>query len=117
MSLLKSSKAPDTVAPALKELLHALFDYAGLFPPAKLPIKSALDKFSVYRDGDYSWMLRYFVLPTADVQAVPAEFNRGLSVVSGETWPGYDVQSRTAAIETAAPMGINATKNVVFCQV
>jgi hypothetical protein len=117
MSLLKSSKAPETVAPALKELLHGLFDYAGLFPPAKLPIKSALDKFSAYRTGDYSWMLQNFVLPASEVDAVPAEFDRAMSVVAGESLPRYEVQARVAAVETAAPVGMNATKNVVFCQV
>src|ERR1700739_1311388 len=109
MSLLKSSKAPDTVAPALRELLHGLFDYAGLFPPAKLPIKNALDKFSAYRDGDYSWMLHNFVLPASELEAVPAEFDRSLALIAGESWPRYEVQARVSAMETAAPVGMNAT--------
>ncbi len=46
-------------------MLARSIDYAGLFPPATLPLEPALKNFAAYaRSGD-SWMLSTFVLPIA----------------------------------------------------
>lgn len=61
---------PDTttratpIAPALKTLLAEILDYAGLFPPAGLPLEAALRNFARYRTGPDAWMLARFVIPT-----------------------------------------------------
>jgi hypothetical protein len=50
---------------ALRALLAHSVDYAGLFPPAGLPLATALANHASYvRDRDV-WMLGAFVLPTA----------------------------------------------------
>jgi hypothetical protein len=50
---------------ALRALLTRSVDYAGLFPPAALPLGTALANHASYvRDRDV-WMLGAFVLPTA----------------------------------------------------
>lgn len=50
-------------APAVRALCHGLFDYAGLFPPAKLSIGDAVQAYAQHRHRDESWMLGRFVLP------------------------------------------------------
>ncbi len=62
-------------AESLRVLLTDLIDYAGLFPPAALDMKSAVANYSRYLQGEYSWMLGRFVLPASRLtefeQALP----------------------------------------------
>lgn len=53
-----------TSAPAaLRALLANAIDYAGLFPPASLPLEKALRNQASYVDSAEAWMLGAFVLP------------------------------------------------------
>jgi hypothetical protein len=44
-------------------LLAGIIDYAGLFPPAKLPLDQAFQNYLRYRAEPDSWMLARFVCP------------------------------------------------------
>src|ERR687886_613831 len=48
---------------ALRALLGAGIDYAGLFPPASLNMETAVRNYFSYRGGDHSWMLGRFIVP------------------------------------------------------
>lgn len=48
---------------AIEAFLHGLIDYAGLFPPATLDMKTAVGNYTDYRNGEYGEMLGRFVLP------------------------------------------------------
>jgi hypothetical protein len=48
--------------PSLCTLLTGILDYAGLFPPAKLPLDKALSNYSRYLQEDDPWLLGRFVL-------------------------------------------------------
>ncbi len=48
---------------AIRALLSDLIDYAGLFPPAGLDMRSAVRNYNAYKNGEYSWALGRFVLP------------------------------------------------------
>jgi len=61
------STAPATVPAALRALLSGLIDYAGLFPPAKLSLRDAAEKFVRYSRGPHAWMLGKFVLPASQL--------------------------------------------------
>jgi hypothetical protein len=50
---------------ALRALLTGLIDYAGLFPPAKLPMGEAVRNYLRYRDQPEAWMLGRFICPAA----------------------------------------------------
>lgn len=50
---------------AVTELCHAAVDYAGLFPPAKLPLPTAVRNYVSYQQGAHSSALGRFVLPVA----------------------------------------------------
>lgn len=56
-------------AGSLRALLERSIDYAGLFPPAKLPLDEALANFASYVRSADAWMLNAFVLPVADFGA------------------------------------------------
>ena len=61
------------LARSLQTLLARLIDYAGLFPPAALPMEQAIDNYRRYRDGEYAWMLGRFVVPAARAAEVPSD--------------------------------------------
>jgi hypothetical protein len=57
---------------SLKALLSGLIDYAGLFPPAKLPLADALANHRRYQQGEDAWMLGRFVCPAARLAELAA---------------------------------------------
>jgi hypothetical protein len=56
----------------LRALLAERIDYAGLFPPAALPMDEAVANYAAYLAGTDAWALGRFVLPVARVD----EFTR-----------------------------------------
>jgi hypothetical protein len=50
---------------SLRALLAGVIDYAGLFPPAKLPLDQAIRNYARYRQQPESWMLGRFICPAA----------------------------------------------------
>jgi hypothetical protein len=59
---------------AVTAALTGLIDYAGLFPPAGLPLDVVVDQYGRYRTGRHAWMLGRLVVPAdrladADVAA------------------------------------------------
>lgn len=64
--------ATATIAPALRALMEGLIDYAGLFPPAKLPLEEAVAKFAAYRAGADAWMLGRFIIQASRLKELDA---------------------------------------------
>ena len=52
-------------AAGLRALLERIIDYAGLFPPAKLPLDDAIKNYARYRRDAEAWMLGRFVIPAS----------------------------------------------------
>jgi len=52
---------------AVRRLLDGIIDYAGLFPPAKLPMKESVDNFLRYRAGPEGWIMDRFVCASANL--------------------------------------------------
>jgi hypothetical protein len=50
---------------SLRALLAGAIDYAGLFPPAALPLDKAFPNYLDYRQTSDAWMLGRFVIPAA----------------------------------------------------
>jgi hypothetical protein len=46
-----------------RALLSNVVDYAGLFPPATLPMSDVVDRYATYRSGAHGWMLGALVVP------------------------------------------------------
>lgn len=51
--------------PTVQALFARVIDYAGLFPPARLPLNEALRNYDRYRQGAEPWLLGRFVCPAA----------------------------------------------------
>jgi hypothetical protein len=48
---------------SLRALLESAIDYAGMFPPARLPLSESLANYVRYRQSAEGWMLGRFVCP------------------------------------------------------
>ncbi len=46
-----------------------LIDYAGLYPPASLPLDDVVRRFAEYRNSPYAWMLGRLILPAEEISA------------------------------------------------
>lgn len=53
------------MTPAARALFAGMFDYAGLFPPAQLPIDPAIRTYCRDRIGPDAWMLGRFICPAS----------------------------------------------------
>lgn len=82
-------------------LLSALFDDAGLFPPASLGWTDALEANATSRAGSWSWMLGRFVCPVARLGDVPAGLGVSVLVDGPESVPAPDAPGadRVRAVE------------------
>ena len=54
---------------SLRALLTNLIDYAGLYPPAALPVEVVADRYRVFRNSPDRWILNRLVLPAAKLHA------------------------------------------------
>lgn len=54
-----------TLRPPVRAAFEELIDYAGLFPPATLPMDAAADDYAAARAGTAAWMLGRFVVPAS----------------------------------------------------
>jgi hypothetical protein len=76
---------------SLRALLGGLIDYAGLFPPARLPLDEAIRNYSRYQTQPEAWMLGRFICPASRLDEldryVDARFSEGpglaISVLAG----------------------------------
>jgi hypothetical protein len=66
-------------------MLTGIIDYAGLFPPAKLPLDHAIRDYARYRREPEAWMLGRFICPAArllELTAFPKDlFQSGPPIV------------------------------------
>ncbi|PEZ76290.1 hypothetical protein CN380_21050 [Bacillus sp. AFS017274] len=63
---------------AVSHFMTELIDYAGLFPPAALPLPEAISNFHAYIHDSDSWMLGPFVIPASrlgELKQFKAQFN------------------------------------------
>ena len=67
-----------TAIPArtLRVLLEGLVDYAGLFPPAALPMSEAAANYAAYLDSPDAWALGRFVVAAARLDELAGEAAR-----------------------------------------
>lgn len=90
----------------LKALLRDLVDYAGLFPPAKLEMKPAVEEFARQRQSADAWMLARFVVPAARLDEFEAAAQKHLPRDEGAApWrlsilPGNDLEGARQRIDT-----------------
>lgn len=57
-----------TPSPTLRALLTGAVDYAGLFPPARLSIDDAVERYGQYLQSPYAWALGRFVVQASRLE-------------------------------------------------
>jgi hypothetical protein len=88
---------------AIQILLQNSIDYAGLYPPAGLDMKTATQNYARYHSGPSSWALGRLVLPAARLEEFEAAAASQLSGPAGIPWRisallGQDVNAELSAI-------------------
>jgi hypothetical protein len=85
----KTSAEQSAIEPrAIHALVSGLVDYAGLFPPAKLDMQSAVDAYASYLDSDDVWVLGRFIVPASRLGEFEQAAKKHLSKDDdGEPWP------------------------------
>lgn len=78
-----------TVTPSLRAFMLNLIDYAGLFPPASLPLDQAFAHYTRYRQEPESWMLSRFIIPAARLEE--------LSTTAEHTFSAYTANNELEA--------------------
>jgi hypothetical protein len=85
---------------ALKALMSRSLDYAGLFPPAQLPLKSAIEEFAQIRADENEWLVVRFVLPALRISEFSQEARGALAEASLRRTPWHI----SGLIRSAAPI-------------
>jgi hypothetical protein len=61
--------------------MRRILDYAGMFPPAKLPLADALANFQAYQHHEHAGYLSRFVIPVGQVPDLPSARPFALTVL------------------------------------
>jgi hypothetical protein len=61
---------------SVRVLLRSLIDYAGLFPPAGLPMEQAVANYAAYLGGGNRWALGKFIVPASRLAELEDAFAR-----------------------------------------
>ena len=77
---------------SLQKIMNGLIDYAGLFPPAKLPLDEAINEYVSHVSDEKEWMLGRFIIPLSklnDLEKHIPKFSKigtiRLSVLGGQS--------------------------------
>lgn len=81
--------------PTVRTAFASLIDYAGLFPPAELPLAQAEREYEAARGGPHAWMLGRFIIPAALLAESPTPIEGPFSVIVD---PDVDALHGAAAI-------------------
>jgi hypothetical protein len=91
-------------ATSLRVLMRAIVDYAGLFPPASLPLASAVGEYAKHREGPFAWVLGRFILPAARLDEFEDASHEDVPREGARSWAlsallGSDIEEDIARIE------------------
>ena len=73
-------------APSLRVLLYHVVDYAGLFPPASLPMVDAIREYARQKESPDAWALGRFVLPAARLEEFEGASHGLLPLTAAQSW-------------------------------
>lgn len=62
------------------------FDYAGLFPPAGLPLEEVMGRYGEYRRSPHAWMLGRVIVPAERLEEAQAAA-RAAGATGDDPWP------------------------------
>lgn len=94
---------------SFRHFTAGLIDYAGLFPPAALPLDGAVRNHSRYLGQDHGWLLGRFVIPIACLREMSEDTGFPLAVIIPPNLVPEDLErldrfrKRIAVLETRMP--------------
>ncbi|MGH7585200.1 MAG: hypothetical protein ACREMH_03040 [Gemmatimonadales bacterium] len=94
---------------SLRTLLAGLIDYAGLFPPAGLPMEQAVANYASYLRGEDRWALGRFIVPAGRLGEF-SEAASGVLPAAGEPWRLSALVGSNAGGEVEAARRFNARR-------
>lgn len=98
-----------------RAFLSGLIDYAGLFPPAALPLGPALAEYARLRAGPGAWMLGRFIISAPRLDALAGALATDPSLRGGQSW-GLTVLAGAPDL-AAALTGLSAQADaIVACE-
>lgn len=81
---------------AVHRLLASLVDYAGMFPPANLPLSEALRQYVSARSGAHGWLLGRFLVPLTRLADLEDSLWNMPATDAGARWPIGAIAARAA---------------------
>jgi hypothetical protein len=105
------------VKQSIRVLLDSLIDYAGLFPPASLPIEEAVRKYDDYRHGEYAFALARFVVPAGRVKEVPPDFPLSVLAAPDAIPDAYVVEVKADSAEQIDVIAQQASGQTIYVEV
>lgn len=103
---------------SVRVLLDSLIDYAGLFPPASLPLDEAIRNYDRYRRGEFAWALGRFVVPAARMGEVPSDFPLSVVASSADSIPdAHVVEVKAKDAEEIDLIKQQAAKQMIYIEV
>jgi len=105
------------VSGSLRTLLANLIDYAGLYPPAALPLPEVAENYRRYRESPDSWMLNRLVLPLAKLESLQLAADWRIALLVDDE-PGHlPRQVETLEIKSARKLSLPTYCEVPLRQV
>jgi hypothetical protein len=96
---------------SLRSLLTNLIDYAGLYPPANLPLPIATERYQCFRSSPENWILNRLVLPAGKLaEAALGERWRVTLLVDAEPGP------LPSQVETLEAKCVHALSLPTYCE-
>jgi len=92
-----------STAASLRVFLERIVDYAGLFPPASLDMRSSVDNYARYLRHPQGWALGRFVLPVSRLE----EFRSARESAAAGPWRLSGIVSASMVSDLAAADAFN----------
>ena len=87
----------------LQGLLEGIIDYAGLFPPARLGMKEAVESFFRYKGGPERWIVNRFLCPASRLEELSQSLEGSKAMPLGVIGTGgVDLDRFETALEADA---------------
>lgn len=100
----------------LAALLDAAIDYAGLFPPAALPMDRAIIGYLQYRESPDAWALGHFIAPAARLDELLAALPPGTTDITVSATIGADLEADCRQIDQFNRAGVGRRNAVVAAE-
>ena len=100
----------------LADLLDAAIDYAGLFPPAALPMDRAIEEYLQYRRSPDAWALGHLIAPASRLDELLAALPNSASDVTVSATIGSDLDADHLGIDRFNQAGAGRRNAVVAAE-